>query len=909
MPTTTCPSREMFLQYSLGLVSEGESILLADHLDSCPDCQDVVMTLDDADDTVVGRLRLPLSSESVLAEPQLHRALAAAIAMPMPNATCAADVECELTSDMPETLGEYQLLGELGCGGMGRVYKALHTKLDRVVTLKVLPRDRVGDRQAIARFEREMKAVARLDHPNIVHAYDAREINDMPVLIMEFVDGLDLADIVRRVGTVPVVEACELVRRTALALQCAHEHGLVHRDIKPSNIMLTPAGEVKLLDLGLARFYAEGVASVPPASARDEMTGTGQAMGTADYMAPEQASDSRTVDIRADLYSLGCTLYKLLSGRAPFSGPEYRSTLDKLNAHVHQPVPPIRTYAPEVPEELAAILDRMLAKDPGERFATPADVAAALEPFCQDANLADLIAQAMAIDEGSLSRRESASGVLVSQRKRASASPVSRRPIIRRILIGLGFFGAIVAAFAAGIVITIKMNEEKYQVKVPGNSRTDIDEQGNATVIVSGKQENGKASIRNAAAEAKALQGRWRVVRVEKGGNADSMMTGMVGFDGSHENPANAGYGWLTFEGGSLDILDYTRIEFSVYDYEIDPTPATKTINLVQDMGVPRAQIREPTILGIYEIDGDRLRLCLARRLPEVKLEQRPKQFAVDRNSGNILILLDRDHPSDDEKAIQGEWKVIGQTDDGKPASAEFLQSLTGSWSEIGFAISAPGMRDILFNGPCVLDAAKNPKTITIRAQIEVKSGQGSKTEWHEFFGIYKIENDRLQIAYRRDGPRPEKFESTPGSGVTLWVFERPKAHAGTDGMQAPPARVQAPSGGSLPGVSSAGASAPATPSVVVEPKAIQSEAATPFAFRTTTITRGDITATIGASGTIEPEEVVDVGAQVTGIVVSLGADPRGKSDPSFKDKTIDYGSPVEKDMILAKIDDALYKA
>ena len=158
---------------------------------------------------------------------------------------------------MPEMLGEYQLLEELGRGGMGRVYKALHTKLDRVVAVKVLPRGRVGDQKAIARFEREMKAVGRLAHPNIVQAYDAREIDGTPVLIMEFVDGLDLAEIVRRVGPLPVADACELVRQTALALQCAHEHGLVHRDIKPSNIMLARSGEVKLLDLGLARFYAE----------------------------------------------------------------------------------------------------------------------------------------------------------------------------------------------------------------------------------------------------------------------------------------------------------------------------------------------------------------------------------------------------------------------------------------------------------------------------------------------------------------------------------------------------------------------------------------------------------------------------------------------------------------------------
>ena len=168
------------------------------------------------------------------------------------------------------------------------------------------------------------------------------------------------------------------------------------------------AGEVKLLDLGLARFYAEGGAGVPSSSGGEEMTGTGQAMGTADYMAPEQASDCRTVDIRADLYGLGCTLYKLLSGRAPFSGRQYATALDKMNAHVHQPVPPIRDVVPDVPEELAAILERMLAKDPGDRFATPADVAVAMEPFCQGANLNDLIERAMASEEDPLSLRERA---------------------------------------------------------------------------------------------------------------------------------------------------------------------------------------------------------------------------------------------------------------------------------------------------------------------------------------------------------------------------------------------------------------------------------------------------------------------------------------------------------------------
>ena len=178
---------------------------------------------------------------------------------------------------------------------MGTVYKALHTKLDRVVALKVLPRGRVGDRQAIGRFEREMKAVGRLAHPNIVQAYDAREIDGMPVLDHGVRRRAGPGGNRPPRGPLPVAEACELVRRTALALQCAHEHGLVHRDIKPSNIMLARPGEVKLLDLGLARFYVQGgegrLRRCLPAR---RLTGSGQAMGTADYMAPEQASDSRT---------------------------------------------------------------------------------------------------------------------------------------------------------------------------------------------------------------------------------------------------------------------------------------------------------------------------------------------------------------------------------------------------------------------------------------------------------------------------------------------------------------------------------------------------------------------------------------------------------------------------------------
>jgi len=285
----------------------------------------------------------------------------------------------------PKRLGEYKLLEKLGQGGMGVVYKALHTELERIVALKVLSVGRVDDDRAVARFKREMKAVGRLDHPHIVRAHDAREIDGTPVLVMEYVDGLDLGELVHRLGRLPATEACELVRQAALGLQCAHEHGLVHRDVKPSNLVLSSRAEVKVLDLGLARIHA----SRTPGK---EMTSVGEAMGTPEYMAPEQVSDSHSVDIRADVYSLGCTLYTLLAGRPPFSGPDYTSAYDTMTAHVHHPPPPIGEFRDDLPDELVAILDRMLAKKPDQRFLVPQEVADALAPLANGADLPALLA-------------------------------------------------------------------------------------------------------------------------------------------------------------------------------------------------------------------------------------------------------------------------------------------------------------------------------------------------------------------------------------------------------------------------------------------------------------------------------------------------------------------------------------
>jgi len=177
----------------------------------------------------------------------------------------------------------------------------IHTKLKRPVAIKVLPTDRLRDPRAVARFQREVEAVGRLSHPNIVQALDANELDGRHLLVTEFVDGVDLSRLVRSGGPLPIPDACEIVRQAALGLQHAHAHDLVHRDVKPSNLMLNSAGIVKLLDLGLARLRPE-----MPVEA--DVTTSGQIMGSADYMSPAQCLDARDVDARADIYSLGCTL-------------------------------------------------------------------------------------------------------------------------------------------------------------------------------------------------------------------------------------------------------------------------------------------------------------------------------------------------------------------------------------------------------------------------------------------------------------------------------------------------------------------------------------------------------------------------------------------------------------------------
>ena len=281
----------------------------------------------------------------------------------------------------PELPG-YEILGEVGRGGMGVVYKARQLSLQRLVAIKVVPFAGAGQPQVIARFHQERLLAARLAHPNLVAAHDAGGVAGLPYFVMEFVEGAGLDALVRQQGPLPVAEACEVVRQAALGLQHIHEHGLVHRDVKPSNLMLTPSGLVKVLDLGLARLVNES-------GQGGQITSPGQFLGTLDYMAPEQCDNSHAVDIRADIYGLGCTLYHLLAGEPPFAA--FTSPYQKLKAQAEAPAPPIRERRPDVPLPLAAALERMLDKERERRFSTPAEVIAVLGPFASDADLPRLL--------------------------------------------------------------------------------------------------------------------------------------------------------------------------------------------------------------------------------------------------------------------------------------------------------------------------------------------------------------------------------------------------------------------------------------------------------------------------------------------------------------------------------------
>jgi tRNA A-37 threonylcarbamoyl transferase component Bud32 len=354
------PGRAELLAYGQGRLAAESARALEEHLAACAGCCELLEQA--PGDDFLGRLR-------AAGEPGRDTQTDAAAA----TGPAAPAVPPELV-DHPR----YRVLGLLGQGGMGAVYRAEHRRMERPVALKVINPRLMRHPATVERFHQEVRAAARLIHPHIVTAHDADQAGGLHFLVMEYVEGQSLADVVGQRGPLPVGLACDYVRQAALGLQHAHERGMVHRDVKPANLMLAPGGVVKILDFGLARLPHTGDGTpgvVPPAG---PLTGAGAVMGTADYIAPEQADDPRTADIRADIYSLGCTLFHLLAARPPFA---VGTVAEKLARHRATPLPLLHALRPEVPAGLEAVVARMTAKDPADRYAAPAAVAEALAPF------------------------------------------------------------------------------------------------------------------------------------------------------------------------------------------------------------------------------------------------------------------------------------------------------------------------------------------------------------------------------------------------------------------------------------------------------------------------------------------------------------------------------------------------
>lgn len=374
MQTTACPPDETLRDYTLGKLPESEAQAIGAHLRHCTDCLDHLDKLNDLTDPLIAGLRsspMPECHDDSLLRMAIDRVLSPGSA---PGPKTLAGLQPGMM------LREYRIIEKIGGGGMGVVYRALHTRIDKEVALKVIVPDYVAHSEAVARFNREMKAAGKFQHPNIVQATDAGEVNGLHFLVMEFVPGTDLSTYVRQHGRMRIAEACDVIEQAANGLQHAHEHGMVHRDIKPSNLLMTPQGTVKILDLGLALLRDDPVAEtprvverparhdVPTAMGGNALTTTSHMLGTNDYMAPEQFQNAHAVDARADVFSLGCTLIFLLTGKHP---------VRTINGGFES----IRRFCPEMPKELETVLGRMLALEPSQRYQSAREVADAVARF------------------------------------------------------------------------------------------------------------------------------------------------------------------------------------------------------------------------------------------------------------------------------------------------------------------------------------------------------------------------------------------------------------------------------------------------------------------------------------------------------------------------------------------------
>ncbi len=381
--SNACPAPNALLHYLHGKTSDVQTESIENHLVNCSKCQDQLEILSEEPDSLERMIADAVVPQFVASTKTDDSQSSASIPYPTARkAACNAmnsnsTSPSQLASDRAEPLNmirDYRLMECIGQGGMGSVYRAWHAGMNRQVALKILKSDRMASAEAVSRFKREIMLVAKLEHPQIVRALDAGEHDGLPYFVMEFVSGIDLSQLVRRVGPLPAPEACQIVRLAASALQYAHEQKVIHRDVKPSNLMITAESNIKLLDLGLAQILDLKI--------EESLTQANQALGTLAYMAPEQLSGRHPITQKSDIFSLGVTLHELLTGQRPFERPGLLPLISDL-----------KSIRPDIDAELNVLVASMLALNPADRPASMSDVVSRLSAVAASAELSSLLAE------------------------------------------------------------------------------------------------------------------------------------------------------------------------------------------------------------------------------------------------------------------------------------------------------------------------------------------------------------------------------------------------------------------------------------------------------------------------------------------------------------------------------------
>jgi uncharacterized protein (TIGR03067 family) len=774
-----CPTQQQLAAFAAGKLDDAFSGEIEQHLGECPSCCQLLKLLPD-DNTLVSLLRDPRAEttaddrSSPGTAPTILPAREQLTTPPGAGATEFVGEVCAAgTPALPDALAHhvrYRITGLLGRGGMGDVYQAYHRMMNRTVALKVISAQLVSNPAAIGRFHREVQAAARLSHPNIVAAYDAEQAGDVHFLVMEFVEGADLATLVQENGPLPVAQACEFIRQAAEGLQHAHSMGMVHRDIKPQNLMVA-GGIVKILDFGLASFATESAAEqIEQSPDRHDAAGRaahltlmGSMMGTPDFMAPEQARDAHSADIRSDIYSLGCTLHFLLTGQPPFSG---ESVLDKVMAHVQREPKPLSECRPDISPGLETIVRRMMAKDPAERFQSPADVVAALK---------------------SLSVPQ-----LLPRRRRSLAGPL----IIAATLLA-GFFLALAAAVIVVatdrgcLIIQSEVSDVKIVVKEDGKEIETIDLKTGSQMkwLPSGKYEL-------------ALVGGDNDVKIDRSGFTMSRLGQAI----VTARYSDEGRGVIRAFDTSEPTITRDGVEVADGGWKLTAT-SPRTVRLF-DTPMPsmkpgpyfyRAKLKSENVTGRaylemwsrfpgegeffsrgfdkaikgtngwaeYEVPfylkkGEQPDLVRLNVIIEgsgtvwIKdIEVRGRTAANDLPGGKAAV--------SDQQRLQGKWVAVSATFRGKELTAEQLARLSITLSGNRATLTDPNSGEAM-EGTFTIDATRSPNHINFIAPDGKEQAPG----------IFEFDGERLKIAFvDSDYARPTGFQPAETPDHMTAVFKR----------------------------------------------------------------------------------------------------------------------------------------